>query len=207
MDPQKLIQICPANKPPCLPAHSLRYIFSLIIVSDTSPIPSTSCVWRKEWRSWYEKKNQEEWEEKRKVILGKKAVISEKEKGRERKREGNDILLECCAVFLLSSSLHSKHHLWNTYPHHLIFHHSAMTSLDRLLCYHHGTTHKPFGLVTEVWNVPLKRQSPAEKEAFPPAWICEETSILLIQGKSTSVLFLSLPPSHSSFQLLCHLKE
>lgn len=110
------------------------------------------------WEAWERveelvwKKNQEEWE-KRKVSSGKKAVISEKEKRREQK-EGNNILLERACLFLLSSSFHSKHHLWSPYPNHLIFLHSAMTSLDKLLCYHHGTSDKPFGLVTEVWNIP-----------------------------------------------------
>lgn len=142
MDPPKLIQICPANKPPRLPAHSLRYIFSLIIVSDTSP--------RKEWRSWYEKKINKSERRREKSFWERKQSSLRRKREESGRGEGNDILLECYAIFLLSSSLHSKHHLWNTYPNHLIFHHSAMTSLDRLLCYHHGTTHKPFGLVTEV---------------------------------------------------------
>lgn len=44
MDPSKLIQTCLAHKPPGLSAQALRWIFSLIIASDTSPIPSTGCV-------------------------------------------------------------------------------------------------------------------------------------------------------------------
>lgn len=107
----------------------------------------------KEWRSWYEKKIRKS-ERRGKSVQERKQSSLRRKREESRRKEGNNILLECTCLFLLSPSFHSKHHLWSPYPNHLIFLHSAMTSLDKLLCYQHGTSDKPFGLVTEVWNTP-----------------------------------------------------
>lgn len=164
----------------------------------------------KDWRSWYEKKIRKS-ERRGKSVQERKQSSLRRKREESRRKEGNNILLECSCLFLLSPSFHSKHHLWSPYPNHLIFLHSAMTSLDKLLCYHHGTSDKPFGLVTDVWNTPphthTKETITWRKGSFSSCLELWKTSILLIQEKSTSVLFLSLPPSHSSFQFLRHWKE
>lgn len=160
----------------------------------------------KEWRSWYEKKIRKS-ERRGKSVQERKQSSLRRKREESRRKEGNNILLECACLFLLSPSFHSKHHLWSPYPNHLIFLHSAMTSLDKLLCYQHGTSDKPFGLVTEVWNTPPththtpKRQSPAEKEAFPPAWSCEKHQSFWFKRRvlqsCSSVYLLHIPHFNS----------
>lgn len=62
MDPRKLIQTCPAHKPPCLPAQALRWIFSLRIASPLAVCEAwervEELVWKESWRVRGEEESQ-----------------------------------------------------------------------------------------------------------------------------------------------------